>query len=93
MNLPRPINDGCGSNQIAQPPARNGIGLRKGAAGDGPVEHARQRCKIGVLVWCIYNMLIDLISDHEYIVPVRQVGDELQLIRGENLPGRIGWIA
>ena len=91
--LLRDIHDVRRGDDVPQPPAGDGIGLGQGGAGDRPLPHARQGGKIAVLVRCVNDMLVHLVGDDEGVVSLGQVGDQLQLVIGEDLAAGIGGIA
>ena len=46
-----------------------------------------------MLVGRIHNMLVHLVGDNVNVVFFRKVGNQLKLVKGENLTARVRWIA
>ena len=93
VHLARALNDLCGSDQIAQTPARDGVSLGERVAGDGVLKHAGQACHADMLCGRIDDMLVHLIRHHKGIVLDGQLCNGFQLVAAEHLAAGIGGIA
>ena len=79
------LNDGRGRNDVAQPPARDRVGLGQRRAGDRPLPHTGQRGKIGVGVRRVDDVLVHLVGDNIDIILFGKARNQLQLVPGEHL--------
>ena len=93
MYLFRAVDNLRRRDDVAQPPAGDGIRLGERRARQRALPHARQGGKIGVLVRREYDVLIHLVGDNVGIVLLRERRDNLQLLAGEHLAARIGRVA
>ena len=80
-------------DDVAQPPAGDGIRLGERRARQRALPHARQSGKISVLVRREDDVLVYLVGDNVGIVLLGQRGDGFQLLAGEHLAARIGRVA
>ena len=81
------------ADEVAQPPAGNGVGFRQGVAGNGVVKHAGEGGHAGMGPGGVNHVLIDLIGDHKGVVFQGQLSDAQQLLPGEHLAAGIGGVA
>ena len=76
-------------NRPAHPPSRDAERLRQAVDGDGAIGHAVDRRDRHVLVAVVDDVLVDLVGDRQHVPLLAEPGDELQLVPGEDLPGRV----
>ena len=87
------LNDGRGRNDVAQPPARDRVGLGQRRAGDRPLPHIGQRGKIGVGVRRVDDVLVHLVGDNIDIILFGKARNQLQLVPGEHLAAGVRGVA
>ena len=78
---------------VAKPPAGDGIRLGQARAADCALPHSGQAVHINMLVTFIDDMLIDLVHDGERVILDAELGNELQLVIGKDLAGRVRRVA
>ena len=78
---------------VAQAPTGDGVGLGQRAAADGALEHARQRGHVDMLMGCVDDVLVDLVSNAVGVVLFTQVGDKSELLVRKNLAAGVGRVA
>ncbi len=79
-------------HRVAQPPAIHGIGLGKGVHRDGPLRHAGQAGDADVPRIVEGDVFVDLVGDHQQIVPDGQGRETLQLVATIDPAGRVARI-
>ena len=87
------LNDLRRADEIAQPPAGDGVGLGQGAAGDGAVLHPGQAGHVDVVEGGKHDVLVYLVGDDVRVIPLGQGADVLQLLPGKDLSCGVGGIA
>ena len=93
MDLLGPVDDLLRSDDVAQTPAGDGVGLGQGGAGQRPVPHPRQGGEVGVLMGGVDDVLVDLVGDDVGVVLGGHLGDGQQLLPGEHPPAGVGGVA
>ena len=93
MDLFGVLNDLRRADEIAQPPAGDGVGLGQGAAGDGAVLHPGQAGHVDVVEGGKHDVLVYLVGDDVRVIPLGQGADVLQLLPGKDLSCGVGGIA
>ena len=93
VDLLGPLHDLLGSDQVAQPPAGDGVGLGQGIAGDGVLVHPGQRGHADVVVGGIDHVLVDLVGDDKGVVLQGQLADPHQFLPGKDLAAGVGGVA
>ena len=87
------LNDLRWADEIAQPPAGDGVGLGQGGAGQRPVPHPRQGGEVGVPVGGVDDVLIHLIGDDVGVVLGGHLRNGQQLLPGEDPAAGVGGVA
>ncbi len=88
-----PSRIAAGRAEVADPPARHGVGLREAAHEDRSFAHAGKRAHRPVPVAAIGEAVVDLVRVDEQVVRDRDPR-ELVLDRfGQDGPGRVAWEA
>lgn len=93
MDFPGAVGQVRRRDDVAEAPARDGIGLGKGTAGKGPLEHAGQGGHVRVFAGLVDNMFIHLVGDDEGVEFQGKAGDAFQLVEGERPTRGVGGIA
>src|SRR3989442_14415310 len=89
MNLPYRTCDVLYGDRVTQAPARHAVCLRKTRYRHRPVVHVSYRRYADMPPPVVNDVLVDLIRDGQSIVVRTEVGDDTQLLFGEDLPGRV----
>ena len=93
VHLAGTLDDLGGSDEVAQTPAGDRVGLGQRIAGDGVLEHTGQAGHADVLSGRIDDVLIHFIGHHKGVVLDCQLCNGFQLVPAEHLAAGVGGVA